>query len=132
MAGLATARVLADRFASVTVLDRDELPTEATARRGVPQGRHAHALLAGGERVLESLFPGLVAELVAAGAQRGRLKLTRSGRVFARGAARVSRGRMVVRMRPLRRIRSGRYRLSLVTVDRDGTRTVVTQAVRVQ
>jgi 2-polyprenyl-6-methoxyphenol hydroxylase-like FAD-dependent oxidoreductase len=70
MAGLTAARVLAERFESVTVLDRDELPTEVSARKGVPQGRHPHALLAAGEQVLEGLFPGLVAELVAAGAVR--------------------------------------------------------------
>ncbi len=67
MAGLATARVLADHFESATVLDRDELPT-ATSRKGVPQGRHAHALLSGGARVIIELLPGIVEELVGDGA----------------------------------------------------------------
>jgi NADPH-dependent 2,4-dienoyl-CoA reductase/sulfur reductase-like enzyme len=37
MAGLAAARVLADRFARVTVVDRDHLPPGPDIRRGVPQ-----------------------------------------------------------------------------------------------
>ena len=66
--GLFAARVLADHFTKVTVLDRDELPDGASSRRGVPQGRHAHALLAAGQRTLMGLFPGIVDELVADGA----------------------------------------------------------------
>ena len=38
MAGLLAARVLADRFDQVTVLDRDDLPDGADSRKGVPQG----------------------------------------------------------------------------------------------
>ena len=38
------------------------------ARRGVPQGRHAHGLLARGREVLEDFFPGLTDELVGLGA----------------------------------------------------------------
>jgi 2-polyprenyl-6-methoxyphenol hydroxylase-like FAD-dependent oxidoreductase len=68
MAGLFTARVLADHFTRVTVLDRDELPTVAGPRKGVPQGRHAHALLASGQQVISDLFPGILDELVADGA----------------------------------------------------------------
>jgi 2-polyprenyl-6-methoxyphenol hydroxylase-like FAD-dependent oxidoreductase len=68
VAGLFTARVLADHFAKVTVLDRDALPAGASTRKGVPQGRHAHALLAAGQRTLMSLFPGIADELVADGA----------------------------------------------------------------
>jgi 2-polyprenyl-6-methoxyphenol hydroxylase-like FAD-dependent oxidoreductase len=70
MAGLLAARVLADRFDQVTVLDRDDLPDGADSRKGVPQGRHAHGLLASGELVLRDLFPGLMEELVTAGAER--------------------------------------------------------------
>jgi 2-polyprenyl-6-methoxyphenol hydroxylase-like FAD-dependent oxidoreductase len=71
MGGLLTARVLADRFERVTVLERDALPTDAQSRKGVPQGRHAHGLLAAGERVLRDLFPGLMEELIEGGAFRG-------------------------------------------------------------
>ena len=68
MAGLAAARVLADFYGTVTVVERDRLPQDPAQRRGVPQGRHIHALLRGGSQVLGQLFPGLLDELVAAGA----------------------------------------------------------------
>ena len=68
MAGLCFARVLADTFDHVTVVDRDRLTGEARPRRGVPQGRHVHPLLPAGVEALERLFPGLGAELGDAGA----------------------------------------------------------------
>jgi len=68
MGGLLAARVLADAYQRVTVLERDLLPETAEQRRGVPQGRHAHLLVPGGAQVLEELFPGLLDELVAGGA----------------------------------------------------------------
>jgi 2-polyprenyl-6-methoxyphenol hydroxylase-like FAD-dependent oxidoreductase len=68
MAGLLAARTLSDFFETVTVVERDELPDDAANRRGVPQGRHLHALLARGAQVLEELFPGLLDELVTDGA----------------------------------------------------------------
>ena len=67
MAGLLAARVLADAFESVTVIDRDPLPDEPVARRGVPQGRHVHVLLEAGRATLEDLFPGFGEELIVAG-----------------------------------------------------------------
>ena len=73
MAGLLAARVLADAYAQVTVVDRDELPEASIHRRGLPHGRHLHALAARGHQALEELFPGLTAELVAHGAPTGRL-----------------------------------------------------------
>jgi 2-polyprenyl-6-methoxyphenol hydroxylase-like FAD-dependent oxidoreductase len=68
MGGLLAARVLADFFRTVTVIERDELPDDPVSRRGVPQGRHVHALLARGAQTLEEFFPGFLDELVAAGA----------------------------------------------------------------
>jgi len=68
MSGLLAATVLADFYQTVTVVERDALPDEPLNRRGVPQGRHAHALLRRGAQILEELFPGFVDELVAAGA----------------------------------------------------------------
>lgn len=67
MAGLLTARVLADGFGEVTVVERDSLPDGPTARRGVPQGRHAHAMLEAGRSTFEDLFPGFTDELSSAG-----------------------------------------------------------------
>ncbi|MGY1743323.1 MULTISPECIES: FAD-dependent monooxygenase [unclassified Blastococcus] len=71
MAGLLTARVLSESHARVTVLDRDRLPGTPVARRGVPQGRHPHGVLARGREVFDELFPGLTDELVARGATTG-------------------------------------------------------------
>jgi len=68
VAGLAAARVLADHFEQVIVFERDELPASASHRPGIPQGRHVHALLAGGERALSGLLPGFADDLLAAGA----------------------------------------------------------------
>jgi 2-polyprenyl-6-methoxyphenol hydroxylase-like FAD-dependent oxidoreductase len=68
LAGLVAARVLADYFARVTVIDRDHLPARPAPRAGVPQSRHIHILLARGMALLDQLFPGLEGELVAAGA----------------------------------------------------------------
>ena len=68
MGGLVAARVLADFYDKVTVVERDVLPHDAANRRGVPQGRHVHALLGRGTAVLNDLFPGFADELVGAGA----------------------------------------------------------------
>ena len=58
MGGLLAARALANHFQSVTVLERDAFPAADVARKGVPQGRHAHGLLARGRDVIEGFFPG--------------------------------------------------------------------------
>jgi 2-polyprenyl-6-methoxyphenol hydroxylase-like FAD-dependent oxidoreductase len=71
MAGLLTARSLSDHFDRVTIVERDMLPTGPDSRKGVPQGNHAHGLLASGYRVLDGYFPRLMDELEAAGAPRG-------------------------------------------------------------
>jgi 2-polyprenyl-6-methoxyphenol hydroxylase-like FAD-dependent oxidoreductase len=73
MAGLLTARVLSESFRQVTVIERDVLPAEADQRRGVPQGRHLHALLARGGQVFDDLFPGLTKQVAEAGAPVGDL-----------------------------------------------------------
>jgi 2-polyprenyl-6-methoxyphenol hydroxylase-like FAD-dependent oxidoreductase len=66
--GLLAARVLSGHFEHVTVVERDPAPEGAEPRKGVPQGKHVHALFGGGVAVLERLYPGIFAELVAAGA----------------------------------------------------------------
>src|SRR5437588_6993875 len=68
MAGLLAARVLADSFDQVTILERDRYPEGPAPRKGVPQARHPHVLLTRGRLILEQLFPGLGEELLAAGA----------------------------------------------------------------
>ncbi len=63
IAGLLSARVLADYFEKVVILEREPLPDGPEPRKGAPQGRHIHAVLEAGLKVLEELFPGLVQEL---------------------------------------------------------------------
>ena len=67
VSGLLCARVLSESFDRVTLVERDALPDDAAARRGVPQARHLHSLAARGSEILEDLFPGFDAELAAAG-----------------------------------------------------------------
>lgn len=71
MAGVLAARALADRYDRVTVVERDRLPEVGMGRRGVPQGRHIHAVQPSGRRAIEELFPGATAELVEQGALSG-------------------------------------------------------------
>jgi 2-polyprenyl-6-methoxyphenol hydroxylase-like FAD-dependent oxidoreductase len=69
MAGLLAARTLSEHFDRVTLIDRDTLPEEPAARRGVPQSAHLHILLDRGAQILERWFPGISAELIESGAQ---------------------------------------------------------------
>ena len=93
IAGLLAARVLAEHDLDVRVLDRDDLEPGCGSepRRGVPQGRHIHALLPRGRQILEELFPGLTGQLVDAGAPSGDLlgdaRVHLSGHRFARADA---------------------------------------------
>jgi len=96
IAGLLAARVLADVFDQVTVVERDALPHDGSHstdgvmeyRKGVPQGRHIHGLMPGGQRALEVLFPGLGADLQARGApvldQLGQARILLGGHRFVR------------------------------------------------
>jgi 2-polyprenyl-6-methoxyphenol hydroxylase-like FAD-dependent oxidoreductase len=68
MGGLLAARVLADFYGTVTVVERDVLPSDPVNRRGVPQGRQIHALSARGLQIIDELFPGFVDELMTGGA----------------------------------------------------------------
>ena len=71
MSGMLAARVLADHFAEVVLFDRDAFPQPGENRKGVPQGQHAHALLASGRQILERYFPGFKDELYGQGALKG-------------------------------------------------------------
>ena len=68
MAGMLAARVAAEHYRTVTVVDRDMPPEQPAHRRGVPQACHGHVLQAGGVAVLDELFPGVLDEMVADGA----------------------------------------------------------------
>lgn len=64
VAGLLAARVLAARGYQALVVERNGA-IGSVPRRGVPQGRHAHGLLAAGQQALERLLPGFTDELAA-------------------------------------------------------------------
>jgi 2-polyprenyl-6-methoxyphenol hydroxylase-like FAD-dependent oxidoreductase len=68
MGGLTAARAMAPYFEHVVVIERDALPTHPSPRAGTPQGKHVHALLAGGQRALSELFPGFERDLERDGA----------------------------------------------------------------
>ncbi len=91
LAGMLAAHVLARHADRVTVVERDRFPEGGGPRPGVPQGRHPHVLLEGGQSAVESLLPGFLAELRAAGAPRvgmpSDLVLWQDGRWFRRTPA---------------------------------------------
>lgn len=68
IAGLLAARVLADHFERVTIVERDHLPDGPQPRKGVPQASHVHVLLAKGLHTIESLLPGFGQALASDGA----------------------------------------------------------------
>lgn len=67
--GLLAARVLAEFYNSVTVVERDILPDGPMPRRGVAQADLPHLPAARGVQIMGELFPGFVDELVAGGAR---------------------------------------------------------------
>lgn len=69
MAGLLTARVLSKHFSQVLLLERDEIQDQPEARKGQPQTRHLHGLLAKGLETILTYFPTLVEDLQAGGAK---------------------------------------------------------------
>jgi 2-polyprenyl-6-methoxyphenol hydroxylase-like FAD-dependent oxidoreductase len=73
IAGLLAARVLSDYFHRVTLIERDSLSDLPDPRKGVPQGKHVHALLLRGQQILGQLFPGIVHNLIDQGATPVRL-----------------------------------------------------------
>ena len=70
LAGLLTARALADHAEEVVVLERERLTDAVTPRGRVPQGRHLHLLLSAGLDLLRDWFPGIEGELESLGAVR--------------------------------------------------------------
>jgi 2-polyprenyl-6-methoxyphenol hydroxylase-like FAD-dependent oxidoreductase len=68
LGGLLTARVLSSHFQRVTILERDNIPAQPTARKGQPHTRHLHGLLASGLEVMTSYFPDLPQALTDGGA----------------------------------------------------------------
>ena len=52
------AKMLGRHAREVVLLERDPLVDDVSARRGVPQGAHIHALLTRGQKSIERYFPG--------------------------------------------------------------------------
>jgi 2-polyprenyl-6-methoxyphenol hydroxylase-like FAD-dependent oxidoreductase len=73
IAGLFAARVLADAYDEVLIVDRDVLVGVDGPRRSCPQGRHINGLLARGQEAMEELYPGITEELFADGVPTGDL-----------------------------------------------------------
>ncbi len=68
IAGLLAARVLSEHFEQVIIIERDTLTGEAETRKGIPQGRHVHGLLARGAVIMGEYFPDLFPTLAQDGA----------------------------------------------------------------
>lgn len=69
LAGMLAVTALVGQVDAITVVERDRYPAGRAFRKGVPQARHLHILLSGGQRALEELLPGTVTALGAAGAR---------------------------------------------------------------
>jgi 2-polyprenyl-6-methoxyphenol hydroxylase-like FAD-dependent oxidoreductase len=68
LGGLLAARVLSDHFDRVTILERDPVHDHPESRKGQPQTRHLHGLLAHGFQIFTHYFPDLPQALAAGGA----------------------------------------------------------------
>ncbi|MFC8538953.1 FAD-dependent oxidoreductase [Streptomyces sp. NPDC057249] len=73
IAGLFAARVLADAYDEVQIVDRDVLLDVDGPRRSCPQGKHINGLLARGQLVMEEFYPGITQEIFADGVPTGDL-----------------------------------------------------------
>ncbi len=71
LAGLLDAAALSAHFERVTIVERDALPSDAACRKGVPQDRHGHGLLAGGYDAIAALVPEFESDIRAHGAVVG-------------------------------------------------------------
>lgn len=68
VAGIATAKVLSERFDRVIVLEQDSQHDRREGRPGAAQGHHLHHLLIAGQQEAERIFPGIVDDMVREGA----------------------------------------------------------------
>ncbi|MFG2860802.1 NAD(P)/FAD-dependent oxidoreductase [Streptomyces sioyaensis] len=69
LAGMLAVAALIGQVDAITVVERDRYPEGPAFRKGVPQARHLHILLSGGQRALEELLPGTLDALGEAGAR---------------------------------------------------------------
>lgn len=71
MAGMLAARVCANHFTEVLLLEKDKIKSVPAHRKGVPQDNHLHLLLAKGYTILQDYFPGIMEKLQKQGAIAG-------------------------------------------------------------
>ncbi|MFF4607036.1 NAD(P)/FAD-dependent oxidoreductase [Streptomyces sp. NPDC001339] len=69
LAGMLAVTALVGHVDAITVVERDRYPQGRAFRKGVPQARHLHVLLTGGQRALDELLPGTLTALTDAGAR---------------------------------------------------------------
>jgi 2-polyprenyl-6-methoxyphenol hydroxylase-like FAD-dependent oxidoreductase len=67
VAGLLAGLAAAEHYDEVIVIERDELDAGFEARKGVPQGKHVHALLSAGLSMASEFVPDLKDQLLAKG-----------------------------------------------------------------
>ena len=68
IAGLLTARILANHFEQVTIIEKDSFTGDS--RPGTPQAQFVHVLAKKGLEIVEELFPGFSDELLAKNARQ--------------------------------------------------------------
>jgi NAD(P)H-flavin reductase/2-polyprenyl-6-methoxyphenol hydroxylase-like FAD-dependent oxidoreductase len=68
IAGITTAKVLTEKFKKVIILEKDQDHRKMEGRPGAAQGWHLHHLLMAGQQQIETVFPGIIDDMVEAGA----------------------------------------------------------------
>lgn len=63
ISGILSARILADSFDKVIIIEKDNDKDLAQLRKSVPQGGHVNVLLDTGIEIMEELFPNLINKL---------------------------------------------------------------------
>jgi NAD(P)H-flavin reductase/ferredoxin/2-polyprenyl-6-methoxyphenol hydroxylase-like FAD-dependent oxidoreductase len=84
IAGIAAAKVLAGHFTKVIVLEKDHIHHKMEGRNGAAQGWHLHHLVIAGQRQIETIFPGVIDEMVQDGAFK--VDMGEQYRIFIAGA----------------------------------------------
>lgn len=70
IAGIVAAKALSEHYGKVIVLEKDQTHRRSEGRPGAAQGWHLHHLLIAGQREAEAVFPGIIDDMVVAGAFR--------------------------------------------------------------
>ncbi|MEU5476811.1 NAD(P)/FAD-dependent oxidoreductase [Streptomyces mirabilis] len=70
MAGMLAAQAVSGFVDEVVIIEPDDLPDVPGPRKGLPQARHIHILMAGGADAANTLLPGVLDRWLEAGAHR--------------------------------------------------------------